>query len=428
MVKTLHKQQQKINLIVVLEHRFRKTPDGALWTLTMFPYEFWQRYLEVFDHVRIVARVCDVKSVPPNWKRVNGEGVSFVPIPYYIGPQQYLLRVLQVNQAVRNAFTPGDAVIMRVPSQGASHLRPLLNQYKYPYGVEVVADPYDVFAPGSVKHPLRPFFRWWFPRRLRRLCAEACAAAYVTENALQSRYPAGVNTFSTFYSDVELPDSAFVSLPPIPEKDKDVFRLISVGTMDQLYKAPDVLIEAVAECVREGLNLELVFVGDGKYRQELEAKAADLGLGERVSFLGWLPAGNTVRGELDRADIFVLPSHQEGLPRAMVEAMARGLPCIGSTVGGIPELLHPRDMVPPGDAEALASKIAEVVTNPQRMAPMSTRNLQKAKDYAGESLHQRRIQFYRHVRSKTEAWLQNQAQTSGHKNTAVTNAELIWGK
>ncbi len=415
MVKTSQKQQQKINLIVVLEHRFQKTPDGALWTLTMFPYKFWQRYLEVFDHVRIVARVCEVESVPPNWKRVNGEGVSCVPIPYYIGPQQYLLRVRQVNQAVRNAFTPGDAVIMRVPSQVATHLEPLLRQYKYPYGVEVVADPYDVFAPGSVKHTLRPLFRWWFPRRLRRLCAEACAAAYVTENALQSRYPAGVNTFSTFYSDVELPDSAFASLPRIPKKDKDVFRLISVGTMDQLYKAPDVLIEAVAECVREGLNLELVFVGDGKYRQELEAKAADLGLGERVIFLGWLPAGNAVRTELDRADIFVLPSHQEGLPRAMVEAMARGIPCIGSTVGGIPELLHPEDMVTPGDAEALASKIAEVVTNPQRIPQMSTRNLQKAKDYAGELLHQRRIQFYRHVRSKTEEWLQEQAQTFGPK-------------
>ncbi|MDJ0617724.1 MAG: glycosyltransferase family 4 protein [Calothrix sp. MO_192.B10] len=461
MENKLHKQQQKINLIVVLEHRFRKTPDGAIWTLTMFPYEFWQRYLEVFDRVRVVARVCDVESVPPNWKRVNGEGVSFVPIPYYIGVQQYLSRVQQVNQAVRNAFTPGDAVIMRVPSQVATHLLPLLKQYQYPYGVEVVADPYDVFAPGSVKHPLRPFFRWWFPRRLRRLCASACAAAYVTENALQSRYPAGINTFSTFYSDVELPDSAFVSVPPIlnqqdlptdnvstviatqgsnpnhltspnecvsPKKDKDVFRLISVGTMDQLYKAPDVLIEAVAECIREGLNLELVFVGDGKYRGELEAKAADLGLGERVSFLGWLPAGNAVRRELDQADVFVLPSHQEGLPRAMVEAMARGLPCIGSNVGGIPELLHPRDMVPPGDAEALASKIAEVVTNPQRMARMSTCNLQKAKDYAGESLHQRRIQFYRHVRSKTEEWLQNQAQTCGHKSTAVTNAELIWEK
>ncbi|MDJ0734634.1 MAG: glycosyltransferase family 4 protein [Nostocaceae cyanobacterium] len=426
MKNILNKQQHKINLIVVLEHRFRKTPDGTLWTLTMFPYSFWKRYLEVFDGVRIVARVWEVKSVPPNWQRVDGKKVTFVPIPHYIGPQQYLLRMGEVKQAVRNAFTPGDAVIMRVPSHVASHLRPLLKQYHYPYGVEVVADPYDVFAPGSVKHPLRAFFRWLFPRQLRRLCAEACAAAYVTENALQSRYPAGVNTFSTFYSDVELPDSAFVPLPPIPEKDKDVFRLISVGTMDQLYKAPDVLIDAVAECVRAGLNLELVFVGDGKYRRELEAKAADLGLSERINFLGWLPAGDAVRAELDRADVFILPSHQEGLPRAMIEAMARGLPCIGSTVGGIPELLHPEDMVTPGDVEELASKIAEVVTNPQRIAQMSARNLQKAKDYRGELLHQRRIKFYRHVRVKTEEWFNNQAQTYARKTTGIINPDLIW--
>lgn len=425
MERILHKQQHQTNLIVVLEHRFRQTPDGKLWTLTMFPYEFWQRYLEVFARVRIVARVWDIKSVPPNWQRVDGERVSFVPIPYYVGVQQYLLRMGEVSQAVKNAFTPGDAVIMRVPSQVATHLQPLLRQYKYPYGVEVVADPYDVFAPGSVKHPLRPFLRWLFPRRLRQVCAEACVAAYVTENALQSRYPAGSQTFSTFYSDVELPDSAFVSLPRIPEPDKNFFRLITVGTMDQLYKAPDVLIAAVAECVREGLNLELVLVGDGKYRKELAAKAADLGLQPRVSFLGWLPAGEAVRRELDRADVFVLPSHQEGLPRAMIEAMARALPCIGSTVGGFPELLPPEDMVSPGDVPGLARKIQQVVTDSQGMARMSARNLQKAKNYREEFLRLRRVCLYRKLREKTEQWREIYLETDKSKNIEIISTYLV---
>ena len=421
----LHKQQHKSNLIVVLEHRFRQTPDGKLWTLTMFPYKFWQRYLEVFDQVRIVARVCDIKSVPPNWQRVDGERVSFVPIPYYVGVQQYLLRMGEVNQAVRNAFTPGDAVIMRVPSQVGTHLQPLLRQYKYPYGVEVVADPYDVFAPGSVKHPLRPLFRWLLPRRLRQLCAEASVAAYVTENALQSRYPAGSKTFSTFYSDVELPDSAFVSSPRIPEPDKDFFRLISVGTMDQLYKAPDVLIQAVAQCVRERLNLELVLVGDGKYRKELVAQAADLGLEGRVRFLGWLPAGDAVRTQLDRADVFVLPSHQEGLPRAMIEAMARALPCIGSTVGGFPELLPPENMVSPGDVQGLAKKIQQVLSDSQGMARMSARNLAKAREYGEEVLRLRRVCLYQKLREKTEQWREMYRGIDDSKNIEIMSTYMV---
>src|ERR1043166_5635017 len=111
-----------------------------------------------------------------------------------------------------------------------------------------------------------------------------------------------------------------------------------------MYKAPDVLIRAVAQCVAAGFDLTLHVVGDGKHRPELEQLASALGVSDRVIFLGLLPAGAAVRERLDRSDLFVLASRCEGLPRAMVEAMARSLPCIGSTIGGIPELLPEDDM------------------------------------------------------------------------------------
>jgi glycosyltransferase involved in cell wall biosynthesis len=376
--------------------------------LVRIPYSFWMRYLEVFDRVRVVARILEVPSVLPGWKRADGEGVSFTAIPYYVGPWQYLLKARQVRLAARNAVGVNDAVIMRVSSSMANCIEPLLHETGHPYGVEVVADPYDVFAAGSVKHPLSPFFRWWFPQQLRRLCAGACAAAYVTEGALQRRYH-GPN-FSVGVSDVDLRERALVSSSRLPRQG-GTFNLIFVGTMAQLYKAPDVLIDAVAACVQEGRDLKLTMIGDGKHRSELEARAKSLGLGERVSFLGQLCVGDAVMAQLALADLFVLPSHQEGLPRAMVEAMARALPCIGSTVGGIPELLPPEDMIPPGDVAALANKIREVVTNPERMARMSARNLEKAKDYRDEVLCDRRNEFYRYVREMTEAWLKEKQKT-----------------
>jgi glycosyltransferase involved in cell wall biosynthesis len=89
----------------------------------------------------------------------------------------------------------------------------------------------------------------------------------------------------------------------------------------------------------------------------------------------------------------------------MIEAMARALPCIGSTVGGIPELLPPEDMVPPGDADALARKISEIVSDPQRLQQMSARNLARAGDFQEDVLRERRIEFYRYVRDRTEEWL-----------------------
>lgn len=395
-----------MDLVVALEHRFDRTPDGRVWTQTECAYPSWAYYLEVFDRVRPLARVRDVRAVPADWRHADGAGVSFAPVPYFIGPLQYLQRAHRVRRAARGAVGPADAVILRVSSTVADSVNPLLRQTGHPYGVEVVGDPYDVFAPGAVRHPLRPFFRWWFTRQLRRQCTRASAAAYVTAQALQRRYPCP--NYEVGISDVEISEGALVPTPRPARPDARSFTLIIVGTLEQLYKAPDVLIDAVGACARAGLDLRLVLVGDGKHRSELEARARAVGIGERVRFLGFLAAGGAVRAELDRADLFVLPSHQEGLPRAMVEAMARALPCIGSTVGGIPELLPPDDLVPPGDVAALAAKIRAVLTDPARLAAMSARNLAKAREYHEEILCARRIAFYRLVRERTATWLATQ--------------------
>ena len=100
--------------------------------------------------------------------------------------------------------------------------------------------------------------------------------------------------------------------------------------MEHLYKGQGTLIAALAE----RSELRLTLVGDGCYRQRLGELASELGVAERVRFLGRLPSGAPIREELDRADAFVLPSRQEGLPRAILEAMALGLLFIGSNIGG----------------------------------------------------------------------------------------------
>jgi glycosyltransferase involved in cell wall biosynthesis len=150
----------------------------------------------------------------------------------------------------------------------------------------------------------------------------------------------------------------------------------------------------------------LVLVGSGRYQLEVESRARALGLDGAVQFRGELTSPEAVRAELDQADLFVMPSRVEGLPRAMIEAMARALPCLGSTVGGIPELIPEEDLVPPGDALALARKIREVITDPVRMARMSARNLAKAREYSDSALTSRREAFYQHLRARTEAWLE----------------------
>jgi glycosyltransferase involved in cell wall biosynthesis len=78
--------------------------------------------------------------------------------------------------------------------------------------------------------------------------------------------------------------------------------------------------------------------------------------------------------------------------------VARGCPCIGSNVGGIPELLAPDDLVPPNDPKALAQKIMEVTSDPVRIKAMSERNLARAKQFDPEALRDARLAFYRYVK------------------------------
>jgi glycosyltransferase involved in cell wall biosynthesis len=180
-------------------------------------------------------------------------------------------------------------------------------------------------------------------------------------------------------------------------------RIVFVGSLAQMYKGPDVLLKAVKLLVPEH-DPRVVIIGDGKHRRELEQLATQLGIASHVEFLGELPSGKAVRDQLDQATLFAMPSRAEGLPRALIEAMARALPSIATRVGGIPELLHEEDMVSPEDYVGLAKKIKEVISDPERLSKMSRRNLERAQEFRPEVLERRRTEFYRCLRQRTEAW------------------------
>jgi glycosyltransferase involved in cell wall biosynthesis len=119
-------------------------------------------------------------------------------------------------------------------------------------------------------------------------------------------------------------------------------------------------------------DAELVLVGDGDSRPEMQQLASDLGIRERVHFLGRRP---DVPQLLKLADLFVYASHYEGFGIAAVEAMSSGLPVIASDVPGLKEVVEGAGrLVPPGNAEALAQAIDEILRSEQirqRMAAAS---------------------------------------------------------
>ena len=139
-------------------------------------------------------------------------------------------------------------------------------------------------------------------------------------------------------------------------------RALVVGTVGWLLpiKAPEVLLEAMGHVWRHQTNIVLIYVGKGDLDGPLKAAVRRMRATERVRFLGWR---QDVPDVMHAFDIFVLPSRNEGMGRAAVEALAAGLPVIASRTGGLPDLVSDGLnglLVPPGDAKALSRAILEL--------------------------------------------------------------------
>jgi glycosyltransferase involved in cell wall biosynthesis len=161
--------------------------------------------------------------------------------------------------------------------------------------------------------------------------------------------------------------------------ERDTFAFLCVARLNPV-KDIETLLRAFAafpESMRE--RSRLFVVGDGEERAKLEALRASLGLERRVMFLG---ARSDVPGLLPGADALVLSSITEGLPMALLEAMAAGVPCVATAVGGIPALLSDGAgiVVPPKSPETLARAMAEIAQQPE----MRARLAEKAADVIRE--------------------------------------------
>ena len=142
--------------------------------------------------------------------------------------------------------------------------------------------------------------------------------------------------------------------------------VVLVGNMHSDVKGHPWLIAAAPTVVREFPEVRFVFAGDGELRPTFAAQVAQLGLEDRFKFLG---RRSDIPEVLASCDLAVLPSRAEGLPNAVLEYMAAGLPTIASRVGGMAELIQDGVtglLVPAEDANALAGALLQFLRDPEQ--------------------------------------------------------------
>jgi glycosyltransferase involved in cell wall biosynthesis len=196
----------------------------------------------------------------------------------------------------------------------------------------------------------------WIVRRVLERSALLLALSGQWYDALKRIAPAA--TIQTLPNAVALQDVPAPAAPDAP------LRILFAGRIGARKGAFE-LLQAFARVAPKFPSATLVCAGDGE-GGKLRQLAAQLGIAARVECPGWLDA-EQMAGELKRASIFALPSHNEGVPMAMLEAMSRSLPVLTTPVGGIPEVIeNDRNglLVAPGNVDAIEAALERLLRSP----------------------------------------------------------------
>lgn len=374
--------------------------NGQYYASDRNKFEFYQRYLRVFDRIRLVCRCEEEIELRKNRTPLSEDPrIEVVPIPFFQGPREYGRLYFKVGRAMSDAVKECDAAILRIPSTTAIRIGKIVNKAGIPYACEVVFDAEDGWR-GEIG--LKRLMWKKLDMDTRHLCNDADGVSCVTEYYLQRHYYSkNGDSFSSHYSSLALPASFYSSNRKFPAHGPFVIAHIANQVQFNGRKGHVELVKAVRLLKDEGIEVKVRFAGKDYFEgvNKLKDLAKDLGVANEIEFVGFL-SREELDAFLNNADLFVMPTRAEGLPRVIIEAMAKGLPCITTPVSGNPELIDDHFLVPYERIDELAERIEEIITRPEIYEQTSLINFERSKQYEASLLQLRRDEFYTKLKSR----------------------------
>jgi glycosyltransferase involved in cell wall biosynthesis len=371
--------------------------DGTVYSAGQFPYSYWEPFLNSFDELIVTGRAFPQED---SYKRHNissGPNVSFRLFPNINSPVGLLKYRAGVSKDLESIVKEVDAVIIRAVSDIGWLAYLHARKMKKPIAMEMAACSWD-----STWNHGNPLGKIYAPVRMLRdkaIAKNADFTVYVTNSFLQNRYPAGGKT--EIVSNVRLKNINESTLDIRRQKinnqaaSGDKIRIGLIGNLDNKIKGLSDALNALA-LVQKKLPNSFVFhqLGPGNtepYKVQIES----LGIEDLCFFDGMVPTGDKVFEWLDKIDIYIQPSYQEGLPRATIEAMSLACPIIASTAGGIPELIDNKWLMKPGDYNRLSELIISLINDKQAQLEQAEKNFDKSHKFQSDELKPRRNEFWK---------------------------------
>ncbi len=378
--------------------------DGPLYKDTEGNYydsilndQMFERYFKVTSKLEIIIRTrpIDAKSGAKRMGKLSNPNIAVVECPNLSSISGLIRGRAEVKQILEEHVRKADIAFIRLPSVIGTLAVDACRKQKKKYLIEVVGCPWDSYWNYSfIGKLVAPFAMLSMKRRI----ASAPYVLYVTNQFLQERYPTKGKQINC--SNVELAPMNEEILKMREEhiekhKAKDKFIIGTAAGLDVLYKGQQYVIQALAVLKKAGItNIEYQLIGGGT-GEYLVKVAEESGVKDQLNIIGQIPHAQVFTW-LDEVDAYIQPSRQEGLPRSVIEAMSRGVPCLGARTAGIPELIDSEFVFSNGQSEVqeIANLIKQLMSDKILQQTQAIRNYEEAKQYQRDMLVERRTVFF----------------------------------
>ena len=385
-----------MKIMMFLEHKFFKDKNGKLYSEKVITDEILERYTSVFGNVTICARGLTKK--PINGILLENPEVDFYPLPIF-SFNKIFKNFHFFKQKIKKTAGQYDGFIIRAPSSISLLAYSAVKRIHKPVMVELVIDPIHFFY--EQKKLFYRILRSVIVKHTQSMCKKVNAVLYVTKFSLEKRYKSksmlskeSDTHFHVACSDVILKkDNYFSEIKK--HNPGEPFLICHTGWMVGYNKGHKTVINIAKKMNENGMDTRVYFIGDGEKKREFEQYAEISGIKDKVVFCGKLQSSEEMNSVMRNCHLFLFPSVNEGLPRALLEAMANSLPCAAYDTDGIPELLKKNYLAEIGDEETLFKIAENFYKNEENRIDYAGKCYRKALEYSFEELNKKRSKFYK---------------------------------
>lgn len=353
--------------------------NGQYCSLTL-TNEMFNRYFRIVDRLIIIVRTFPMKKTyqEVNMNLLNTDNITVVEAPNLNTLKGLLIGQHLFKNKVKDYICDADLIFARMPSTTSNLILSIALKYKKEYLVEVGGCAWDSHWNHGIRGKIIAIHMF---HQEKKYVKRAKFATYVTRYFLQKRYPN--KNYQVNCSNVYLKESNIEILSNRIKKiqEMDMSKVIlgqAVNSIDVKYKGGYLVLRTLKKIKELGNSFIFQIVGPGE-GVFLKKEAKRLGIENQLEIIGSLTKEEMIQW-YQSIDIYIQPSMQEGLPRALIEAMSLGCPAIGSNVGGIPELLDKQQIFNP----KIIKEITDVITSSldkNLLIKLANDNFIKAKEY-----------------------------------------------